>query len=154
MRRDRAKTREISPDHRYKDVRVAKFINCLMWQGKKSVAQSVFYGALDRLEEKGETPLEVFWSALEGVRPLMEVRSRRVGGATYQVPMEMSRERSDQFSRRWIIHAARNRNERTMIERLSGELLDASRQKGEAFKKKENTHRMAEANRAYAHYRW
>jgi small subunit ribosomal protein S7 len=154
MRRGQAKVREIAPDYRFRDVQVAKFINCLMWEGKKAVAQDVFYKALERIEEKGENSLETFRSALENVRPLMEVRSRRVGGATYQVPMEVLKSRSDQFARRWIIDASRKRSERTMIDRLATELIEAARQKGEAFKKRENTHRMAEANKAYAHYRW
>jgi len=147
--------REVSPDPRYHDRQVSKFVNGLMLDGKKSVALGIFYEAMDLIGEKvDEEPLAVFKSALENVKPLVEVKSRRVGGATYQVPVEVRPVRQQSLGIRWIMDAARKRNERTMVERLSNELMDAATEKGAAFKKKEDTYKMAEANKAFAHYRW
>jgi small subunit ribosomal protein S7 len=154
-RRRAAEKREILKDPKYGDVVVTKFINCLMYDGKKSVSERIFYGALDRIQGKsGKNCLELFTEALANVRPTLEVRSRRVGGATYQVPTEVSQTRAQALSIRWMINAARSRSEKTMEERLAGEILDASSGKGTAIKKREDTHKMAEANRAFAHYRW
>ncbi len=154
-RRHSAEKREIIPDAKYGDVVVAKFMNTIMYEGKKSVAEAIVYGALDGVESKVKTdPLVVFKQALENVAPAVEVRSRRVGGATYQVPVEVRTERRQALAIRWIIAAARDRNDKTMVDRLSSELLDASNNRGAAVKKREDTHRMAEANRAFAHYRW
>jgi len=154
-RRRRAVKREILPDAKFGDVVLTKFINSLMYAGKKSVAESIVYGALDLIEGKTkQNPVSVFEQALENVMPSIEVRSRRVGGATYQVPVEVRTTRRQALGIRWIISAARERNEKTMTERLSGELLDASNSRGNAVKKREDTHRMAEANRAFSHYRW
>ena len=154
-RRHRAEKREIIPDAKYGDVVLTKFMNSVMYDGKKSVAEQIVYGALDTIETKLKTdPITVFKSALENVAPAIEVRSRRVGGATYQVPVEVRTERRQALAIRWIITAARNRNETTMVDRLSGELLDASQNRGTAVKKREDTHKMAEANRAFSHYRW
>ncbi|MFY9876552.1 MAG: 30S ribosomal protein S7 [Rhodomicrobium sp.] len=154
-RRHRAEKREIIPDPKYGDVVVTKFMNSLMEQGKKSVAEHIVYGALGRIEQKAKRDgLELFHEALTNVKPAIEVRSRRVGGATYQVPVEVRNERRQALAIRWIITAARGRNENTMEERLSGELLDAANNRGTAVKKREDTHKMAEANRAFSHYRW
>ena len=154
-RRHRAEKREIIPDPKYGDVVVTKFMNSLMEQGKKSVAERIVYGALGRIEQKAKRDgLELFHEALNNVKPAIEVRSRRVGGATYQVPVEVRSERRQALAIRWIITAARGRNENTMEERLSGELLDAANNRGTAVKKREDTHKMAEANRAFSHYRW
>ncbi|QJA05743.1 30S ribosomal protein S7 [Thermosulfurimonas marina] len=155
-RRGPVPKREVLPDPKYGTVLVAKFINCLMRDGKKSVARKIFYGAMDLLAKKsgGEDPLQIFEKAVENVKPLMETRSRRVGGATYQVPMEVRPERQQSLAIRWIIQAARARSEKTMVERLANELWDAYNERGAAIKKKEDTHRMAESNRAFAHYRW
>ena len=154
-RRHRAEKREIIPDAKYGDVVVAKFMNTIMYEGKKSVAEKIVYGALDSVESKVKSdPLAVFKQALENVAPSVEVRSRRVGGATYQVPVEVRPDRRQALAIRWIIAAARDRNDKTMVDRLSSELLDASNNRGAAVKKREDTHRMAEANRAFAHYRW
>jgi len=155
-RRGPVPKREILPDPKYNSVLVAKFVNCLMRDGKKNVARKIFYGALDILKEKakGEDPLKIFEKAVENCKPLFETRSRRVGGATYQVPMEVRPERQLSLAIRWLIQAARERSERTMMERLANELWDAYNERGAAIKKKEDTHRMAEANRAFAHYRW
>jgi len=154
-RRHRAEKREIIPDAKYGDVVVAKFMNTIMYEGKKSVAEQIVYGALDGIESKVKgDPLTVFKQALENVAPAVEVRSRRVGGATYQVPVEVRVDRRQALAIRWIISAARERNDKTMIDRLSSELLDASNNRGAAVKKREDTHRKAEANRAFAHYRW
>jgi small subunit ribosomal protein S7 len=134
---------------------LTKFINAIMLDGKKSIAQKVMYGALERIESKtGEQGIEVFNKAMDNIKPVMEVKSRRVGGATYQVPIEVRPVRQQSLGIRWIIEAARKRNERTMVERLSNELMDAATEKGSAFKKKEDTYKMAEANKAFAHYRW
>jgi small subunit ribosomal protein S7 len=154
-RRHRAEKREINPDPKYGDVVITKFMNAVMREGKKSVAERIVYDALDRMESRAkQDPLQLFRQALENVMPAVEVRSRRVGGATYQVPVEVRAERRQALAIRWIIAAARARNEHTMIERLSGELLDAANNRGAAVKKREDTHRMAEANRAFSHYRW
>lgn len=154
-RRHRAEKREVFPDPKYGDVVISKFMNSIMYAGKKSVAESIVYGALDIVVDKTrQDPVEVFRQALDNVMPQVEVRSRRVGGATYQVPVEVRSERRQALAIRWLISAARKRNEKTMIGRLSGELLDASNNRGTAVKKREDTHRMAEANRAFSHYRW
>ncbi|ACI98138.1 MULTISPECIES: 30S ribosomal protein S7 [Rhodospirillales] len=154
-RRRKAEKREVLPDAKFGDVVLTKFMNCLMYDGKKSVAESIVYGALDRIEAKAkQNALQLFHDALNNVRPYLEVRSRRVGGATYQVPVEVRSERAQALAIRWIISAARGRSEDTMTERLSAELLDAANQRGTAVKKREDTHRMAEANKAFSHYRW
>ncbi len=154
-RRHRAEKREINPDPKFGDLVLSKFMNNLMLAGKKSVAESIVYGAFDRIQDKAKTdPLGVFHQALENVSPSIEVRSRRVGGATYQVPVEVRMERRQALAIRWLITAARGRNESTMVDRLSGELMDAANNRGTAVKKREDTHRMAEANRAFSHYRW
>ena len=155
MRRRRAPQRPVLPDPVYGSKVLTKFINAVMLDGKKSVAQKIMYAALERIESKtGEKGIEVFNKAMENVRPVMEVKSRRVGGATYQVPIEVRPVRQQSLAIRWIVDAARKRNERTMVERLSNELMDAATEKGAAFKKKEDTYKMAEANKAFAHYRW
>ncbi|CTQ55938.1 hypothetical protein LP7551_04493 [Roseibium album] len=154
-RRHRAEKREINPDPKFGDTVVTKFMNSIMYDGKKSTAERIVYGAFDVVENKTrENPIEVFHAALENVMPQVEVRSRRVGGATYQVPVEVRTERRQALAIRWLISAARNRNETTMVGRLSGELLDAANNRGTAVKKREDTHRMADANRAFSHYRW
>ncbi|MEQ8694747.1 MAG: 30S ribosomal protein S7 [Gammaproteobacteria bacterium] len=154
-RRHRAQKREIIPDPKYTDMIVTKFMNAVMVDGKKSIAEGIVYGAFDRIEDKAKSdPLQLFHDALKNVMPSVEVRSRRVGGATYQVPVEVRPERRQALAIRWIITAARNRNENTMVERLSGELLDAANNRGTSVKKREDTHKMAEANRAFSHYRW
>ncbi len=155
MRRRRAPKRPVMPDPVFNSEIVTKFINKVMWDGKKTIAEKIVYGAIERLDSKGEEKgIDVFFKAIENVKPLLEVRSRRVGGATYQVPVEVRAERQQTLSIRWLVDAARKRNERTMVERLSNELWDAVNERGSAFKKKEDTHRMAEANKAFAHYRW
>ena len=154
-RRHAAENREIIPDPKFGNIVVSKFMNAIMYDGKKSVAESIVYGALETIEGKTkQNPLAVFQQALDNVMPSIEVRSRRVGGATYQVPVEVRTSRRQALGIRWIIAAARERNERTMTERLSAELLDASNNRGNAVKKREDTHKMAEANRAFSHYRW
>ena len=154
-RRHSAEKREIIPDAKYGDVILTKFMNSVMYEGKKSTAEGIVYGAFDIIEGKLKSdPLAVFKSALENVAPAIEVRSRRVGGATYQVPVEVRSERRQALAIRWLIAAARARNDRTMVERLSAELMDAANNRGNAVKKREDTHRMAEANRAFSHYRW
>jgi small subunit ribosomal protein S7 len=154
-RRHSAEKREIMPDPKFGNAVVTKFMNSVMYAGKKSVAESIVYGALDLIEVKTkQQPLGVFQQALDNVMPSIEVRSRRVGGATDQVPVEVRTSRRQALGIRWIISAARERNEKTMTERLSAELLDASNNRGNAVKKREDTHRMAEANRAFSHYRW
>jgi small subunit ribosomal protein S7 len=154
-RRHRAEKRHINPDPKFGDLVVSKFMNNLMYEGKKSVAEGIVYGALETIQSKAKVdPLQTFHSALENVAPAIEVRSRRVGGATYQVPVEVRPERRQALAIRWIITAARGRNEKTMVERLSGELMDAANNRGTAVKKREDTHKMAEANRAFSHYRW
>ena len=154
-RRRRAEKRTILPDAKFGDLTVSKFMNNVMQDGKKSVAETIVYGALELMEKRGDAdPVKAFHDAVENVRPHLEVRSRRVGGATYQVPMEVRSERAQALAFRWIIQTARGRNENTMTERLSAELLDAANNRGAAVKKREDTHRMAEANRAFSHYRW
>ena len=154
-RRHSAERREVDPDPKFQDLIITKFMNAVMEQGKKSVAERIVYGALDKMEARAKSnPVQLFHQALENVMPAVEVRSRRVGGATYQVPVEVRPERRQALAIRWIITAARARNENTMVDRLSGELLDASSNRGNAVKKREDTHKMAEANRAFSHYRW
>lgn len=154
-RRQRASKREVIPDARYGSTEVTKFINVLMLDGKKSVAEGIFYDAMQRVEEKtGQPAMNVFRQALQNAKPVIEVRSRRVGGATYQVPMEVSYRRRDSLARRWLITYARGRAGKTMSDRLAGELLDAARGDGGAVRRKEEVHRMADANKAFAHYRW
>ena len=154
-RRHRAEKREVLPDAKFGDRVVTKFMNNLMYAGKKSVAESIVYGAFGRVEEKlKREPVEVFHEALDNIKPSVEVRSRRVGGATYQVPVEVRPERREALAIRWLIKAARARNENTMEGRLAGELMDAVNSRGTAVKKREDTHKMAEANKAFSHYRW
>ena len=154
-RRHKAEKREINPDPKFGDLVITKFMNAVMLHGKKSVAESIVYGALDSIEAKAKSePVALFHQALDNVAPHIEARSRRVGGATYQVPVDVRPERRQALAIRWLINAARGRNETTMIDRLSGELLDAANNRGSAVKKREDTHRMAEANRAFSHYRW
>lgn len=154
-RRHRAQKRDIIPDPKYGDVVLTKFMNSIMLDGKKSVAERIVYGALEQVEAKTkQDPVQLFHTALENVMPSVEVRSRRVGGATYQVPVDVRPDRKQALAIRWIIGAARKRNENTMVERLSGELLDASNNRGTAVKKREDTHKMADANKAFSHYRW
>ena len=154
-RRHRAEKREILPDPKFGDKVLSKFMNNLMYDGKKSVAERIVYGALDRVEGRlKRSPIEVFTEALDNVKPAVEVRSRRVGGATYQVPVEVRPERREALAIRWLIDAARKRNENTMEERLAGELSDAVQSRGAAVKKREDTHKMADANKAFSHYRW
>ena len=154
-RRHSAEKREINPDAKFGNLVISKFMNSIMYEGKKSVAEAIVYGALDTIEGKTKSdPIKVFEQALDNVMPSIEVRSRRVGGATYQVPVEVRTVRRQALGIRWIIAAARDRNENTMVERLSGELLDAANNRGTAVKKREDTHRMADANRAFSHYRW
>jgi small subunit ribosomal protein S7 len=154
-RRHAAAKREVLPDPKFGDLVVSKFMNTLMLNGKKSTAEGILYGAFEQIEGKGgNDPLTVFHEALDNIKPTVEVRSRRVGGATYQVPVEVRNDRRQALAIRWLITAARSRSENTMTERLSGEILDASNNRGSAVKKREDTHRMAEANKAFAHYRW
>ena len=154
-RRHRAEKREVLPDPKFGDLVLSKFINSLMYAGKKSVAEGIVYGAFDRVGRRGGSdPIRVFHEALDNVRPDLEVRSRRVGGATYQVPVEVRSERAQALGIRWLIAAARGRSEPTMDERLANELMDAAGNRGIAVKKREDTHRMAEANKAFSHYRW
>jgi len=154
-RRRVAAKREILPDPKFGNVTLAKFMNHVMVSGKKSVAERIVYGALDIVEERlKKSPVEVFDEALDNVAPLVEVKSRRVGGATYQVPVEVRAERAQALAIRWLIAAARSRPEKTMQDRLAGEMMDAMNNRGGAVKKREDTHRMAEANRAFSHYRW
>ena len=155
MRRRRPPKRVILPDPKYKDLVVAKFINGLLYDGKKSVAETLFYAAMDIIEDKiKKSPIDVFKKAMENVAPLLEVKSRRVGGATYQVPMEVRPKRQMALAMRWVIEAARKRGEDSMPAKLAAELSDALHDRGAAMKKREDTHKMAEANRAFAHYRW
>ena len=154
-RRRAADKREFNPDPKYGDVVLTKLMNGLMLDGKKSIAEKIVYGAFDEIEQKSkQDPIKVFQEALNNVKPQIEVRSRRVGGATYQVPMEVRNERAQALAIRWIIETSRNRAENSMTGRLSAELLDAAENRGAAVKKREDTHRMAEANKAFAHYRW
>ncbi len=154
-RRHAAEKREVLPDAKFGDKVLTKFMNNLMIDGKKSAAERIVYNALDRVESKlKRSPIEVFTEALENIKPSVEVRSRRVGGATYQVPVEVRTERREALAIRWMITAARGRNENTMEERLAGELIDAVNSRGTAVKKREDTHKMADANKAFSHYRW
>ena len=154
-RRHRAEKRPVLPDPKFKDTVVSKFMSCLMFDGKRSVAEKIVYGAFDRIQEKsGNEPVKVFHDALENVRPNLEVRSRRVGGATYQVPVEIRPARRQALAMRWIVEAARSRNEKSMDLRLAGELQDASQKKGSAFRKREDVHKMAAANKAFSHFRF
>jgi small subunit ribosomal protein S7 len=154
-RRRRADKREIVPDAKYGDLVLAKFMNSLMYDGKKSAAEGIIYGAFDTIQQKTkQDPIQIFHEALRNVSPAIEVKSRRVGGATYQVPVEVRTDRARALAIRWLITAARGRNEQTMTGRLSGELMDAANNRGSAVKKREDTHKMADANRAFSHYRW
>ena len=154
-RRHRAEKREIIPDPKFGDLVVTKFMNAIMYDGKKSVAETIVYTAFDRIAKRsGADPVKVFHDALANVRPAIEVRSRRVGGATYQVPVEVRADRGQALAIRWLIGSSRSRSENSMEERLSGELMDASNNRGAAVKKREDTHRMADANKAFSHYRW
>jgi small subunit ribosomal protein S7 len=154
-RRHSAEKREIIPDPKFGNIIVTKFMNSIMYDGKKSTAETIVYGAFSNVEAKLKAdPLQVFMAALDNVAPAVEVRSRRVGGATYQVPVEVRTERRQALAIRWLISAARDRNDKTMVDRLSAELIDAANNRGNAVKKREDTHRMAEANRAFSHYRW
>jgi small subunit ribosomal protein S7 len=154
-RRHSAEKREINPDPKFGDLVVTKFMNAIMLHGKKSVAENIVYGAFDAVQGKSkQDPLGIFHQALDNVAPHVEVRSRRVGGATYQVPVDVRPERRQALAIRWVIAAARKRNETTMVDRLSGELMDAANNRGSAVKKREDTHKMADANRAFSHYRW
>lgn len=154
-RRHAAEKREILPDPKFGDLVLTKFMNMLMYDGKKSAAEAIIYGAFDKMKAKtGNDPVKMFHDALNNVRPQIEVRSRRVGGATYQVPVEVRHDRGQALAIRWLISAARSRGETTMIDRLSGELMDAANNRGGSVKKREDTHRMAEANKAFSHYRW
>ena len=154
-RRHQAEKREVNPDPKFGDLVVSKFMNAIMLDGRKSTAEKIVYGAFDNVEGRMKTdPLAAFHQALENVAPQVEVRSRRVGGATYQVPVDVRPERRQALAIRWLIASARKRNENTMVDRLSGELMDAAQNRGAAVKKREDTHKMAEANRAFSHYRW
>ena len=154
-RRRAAEKREVLPDAKFGDIVLTKFINNIMFHGKKSVAERIVYGALDTIAKRsGQDPVKVFHEALENVKPTVEVRSRRVGGATYQVPVEVRPDRRQALAIRWIIDASRNRHENTMSDRLCSELQDAAENRGTAVKKREDTHRMADANKAFSHYRW
>ncbi len=155
-RRHSAEKRQILPDSKYDSLRLSKFINCLMLDGKKSISEQIVYGALEKLEEKIEEKngIEIFNTSIRNVEPLLEVKSRRVGGSTYQIPVEVRDDRRLALAIRWIINAARSRNEKSMVDCLAAELLDAFHERGSAMKKKEDTHRMADANKAFAHYMW
>lgn len=154
-RKGKAPKREIIPDPVFGSEMVTRTINKIMWDGKKSTAERIFYSAMDMIKDKtGENPLDVYEAALNNIMPVLEVKSRRVGGANYQVPVEVRADRRRTLGLRWLINAARNRGERTMAERLAAEIMDAQKSEGAAVRKKEDTHRMAEANKAFAHYRW
>jgi small subunit ribosomal protein S7 len=154
-RRGRASRRRIDPDAKYDNLKIARFINKLMHDGKKSTAERVFYTAMDRIEERmDKSPVEVFEQALDNAMPLLEVKARRVGGSTYQIPMEIRPERRESLAMRWLIQTARSRPGKSMAEKLASELMDAANNTGATIKRKEDTHRMAEANKAFAHYRW
>ena len=153
-RKRRAPKRKNYPDPKYKSEVISKFINSIMYDGKRSTAEKILYSALDKMKNKNQDPLKVFNTAISNVRPNLEVRSRRVGGATYQVPVEVKSNRSQALALRWLLDASRKRKNKTMAEKLSFELLDAYQKKGSAIKKKEDTHKMAESNKAFAHYRW
>ena len=154
-RRRRPETREILPDPLYNSTLAEKFVNCMMWDGKKAVSQNIFYAAMDKIRERsGDDPLKLFKKAIENCKPLVEVKTRRVGGANYQVPVEVANNRRTSLAIRWILTNARGRPEKSMPEKLANELNDAANQRGGAVKKKDDVHRMAEANKAFAHYRW
>jgi len=154
-RRREVPKRIVAPDPKYKNTLVSKFINGLMREGKKSISRRIFYDAMDLVERRSkEEPVKVFEQAMENIKPVLEVRSRRVGGATYQVPVEVRTDRRQALAIRWLVDFSKKRGEKSMAQRLAGELLDAYNRRGAAFKKKEDTHRMAEANKAFAHYRW
>jgi len=154
-RKNRAEQRKVLPDPVYKSILVTKFINNLMWKGKKSTAEKIFYGALVEIQKKTkQEPMDLFKTAVENTKPSLEVRSRRVGGATYQVPVEVRPDRRQTLAIRWLVASSRSRNERNMMSKLANELIDAANSQGTAIKKKQDTHRMAEANKAFAHYRW
>ncbi len=155
MRRRRAEVRDVLADPIYNSTLVEKFVNSMMWDGKKSVAQRIFYGALDKIQERtGEDPLKIFKKAVESAKPVLEVKTRRVGGANYQVPVEVPTNRRTSLAIRWLLISARSRPEKSMPEKLAGEINDAANMRGGAIKKKDDVHRMAEANKAFAHYRW
>jgi small subunit ribosomal protein S7 len=154
-RRHSAEKREVLPDAKFGDLVVTKFMNCIMCDGKKAVAERIVYGAFEAMQRRtGKDPIDLFHEALDNVRPSIEVRSRRVGGATYQVPIEVRAIRASALAIRWIVEMARKRSEKTMMDRLAAELLEASQNRGASIKKREDTHRMAEANKAFSHYRW
>jgi small subunit ribosomal protein S7 len=154
-RRRRPLKREVLPDPKFGSILVTKFVNCMMYDGKKGVSEKIFYSAMDSVKEKsGKDPLEVFETALENIKPVVEVKSRRVGGATYQVPIEIRPERRQALGIRWLINYSRQRSENTMDKRLASEVMDAFNNTGSSIKKKEDTHKMAEANKAFAHYKW
>ena len=154
-RRRAAEKRKVNPDPQFGDMVLAKFMNCLMQDGKKSSAESIVYGAFEAIKSKtGQEPLTLFHEALENIKPAVEVRSRRVGGATYQIPVEVRQDRREALAMRWLVESARSRQEKSMKVKLANELLDASNDKGNAIKKKEDTHKMAEANKAFSHFRW
>ena len=154
-RRHRAEKREVIPDPKFKDVVVSKFMSCLMYDGKRSLAESIVYGAFDQIESKsGSEPVKIFHDALENVRPHLEVRSRRVGGATYQVPVEVKSKRAQALAIRWLVDASRKRKDKHMSDKIFNELYDAYEKKGSAVKKREDVHKMAESNKAFAHFRW
>jgi len=156
MSKRTASQSQLKPDPKYDSILASKFINCLMWDGKKATAQRIFYDALDQIKKRmpGEKPIEVFTQAVDNVKPTVEVRSKRVGGATYQVPMQVNRTRQQSLAIRWIVAAARNKSGRPMFQRLSDELMAAYRREGEAMTKRENTIKMADANKAFAHFAW
>ncbi len=154
-RRRKIKRKEIIPDSKYKHAVISKFISCMMYSGKKSISESIVYSSIDLIAEKlAVDPVEAFEGVINNIRPMVEVKSRRVGGATYQVPMEVRAERGITLAIRWLIKSSRTRKGRSMVEKLSGEMIDAYNKRGAAVKKKEDTHKMAESNRAFAHYRW
>ena len=153
-RKRKAPIRKIYPDPKYGSVVISKFINSIMYDGKRSTAEKILYSALDKMKEKNQDPLKIFNSAIGNVRPNLEVRSRRVGGATYQVPVEVKSNRSQALALRWLLAASRKRKNKTMAEKLFYEIMDASQNKGSAVKKREDTHKMAESNKAFAHFRW
>jgi small subunit ribosomal protein S7 len=154
-RRRRAEVREIQPDPQFGSTLAEKFVNSMMWDGKKTVSQGIFYGAMDIIQEKtGDEPLKLFKKAVENCKPVLEVKTRRVGGANYQVPVEVSQNRRTSLAIRWLLSNARSRSDKSMAEKLAYELMDAANMRGGAIKKKDDVHRMAEANKAFAHYRW
>ena len=154
-RRRRPEQREILPDPVYNSTLAEKFVNSMMWDGKKAVSQQIFYGAMDKIRERsGDDPLKLFKKAVENCKPLLEVKTRRVGGANYQVPIEVPQNRRTSLAIRWILMGSRGRSEKSMAEKLANELMDAANNRGSAMKKKDDVHRMAEANKAFAHYRW